>query len=148
MTIRDYVIKCLKEFPETRNDDKLLYIKTLEAMGLIEVVENKVALIDMNKLYQLPSFESIRRRRQEIQNDEKLFLPYDPLILVKRAMYVECPRERLAKDNHPKEVLDAVCRKCPKYRTEDCNLLHVACGIEHHPIGVMKESVFEKIRGM
>jgi len=115
MSIRDRVISVLKEFPETRNDDKLLYAKVIGAMGVTFSIEN---------LEKLPNPESIRRRREEIQNDEHRFIPTDPDVLARRRLYyVLCPREVLTEEGLPVEIINAVCRNCYKRGTEDCHMI-------------------------
>lgn len=112
-TIRGLVLKILKEHPEARNSDKLLYAQVIEAMGLTFSIEN---------LERLPSPESIRRRRQEAQAEGK-FIPTDPEVLAIRKFYNLCPREILSEEGQPVEIVLAVCRRCPRDGLEDCNLI-------------------------
>lgn len=121
MSIRDRVISVLKEFPETRNDDNRLYLKVLEDMG-VATVGSLGIYIKIENIDKLLSPESIRRRRQEIQNDEKRFIPTDPDVIAKRRMfYLMCPGEILSEENQPPEIIKAACGKCQKIRTEDCH---------------------------
>lgn len=78
-------------------------------------------IIDVENIDKLPSFESIRRRREEIQNDEKRLIPTDPEVLAKRQIYyLTCARDALESEGQPVGVLDAVCRRCPNEGTQDC----------------------------
>jgi len=128
-TIKQMVIKVLQESEETRNDDRLLYLKVLEMMNLIEphgeIFERGGYIIDLNNIDKMPSFESIRRRRQEIQNDEHRFLPTEPEVLLNRKLYYElCPYELLSEEHQPQEILKSVCKRCPKHGTDRCNLIY------------------------
>ena len=59
--IGDFVESVLKKHPETRNSDKELYLKAMELNGI------KFSDQDRLKFMRMPSFETLRRRRQEIQ---------------------------------------------------------------------------------
>jgi len=139
MTIREHVLEVLQKFPETRNDDRKLYIKVLEAMGLAREHHPSgtgaeglfIFQVDLDKL---PAFEAVIRRRAEIQNEEQKFIPTDPEVLQRRRLYIyfhhKCPRELLFGEmeelvarqgsGNAKEMLEAICRRCPKLNTDDC----------------------------
>lgn len=61
-TIKDIVKSILEVNPKTRNSDKWLIIETLRAMGF------KI-YIDYKDLEACPSFETIRRTRQKLQEE-------------------------------------------------------------------------------
>lgn len=147
MSIRERVLDALQKFPETRNDDRLLYLKVLEDMGIIKrfssIPEFRLWVDTLHhahhdfyptmtsgwflmedRMKDMPSFESIRRRRQEIQNDEHQFIPTDPDVLAKRRLFYDlCPREILEEEGQPEEILNAVCARCQKRGTERCPII-------------------------
>lgn len=123
MTIRGRVLDALKRFPETRNDDRLLYWKVLEEMGLAILHHPVGYVIKRDDIEKMPSFESIQRRRQEF-NEQGKFIPTDPEVLALRRIYYNlCPRELLDEEGQPEEVVMAVCRRCHKRHTEGCHLI-------------------------
>lgn len=68
--ISQKVSEILRRFPEARNSDKkLFWLLIQEYYGVGQFIDDK-------KFFQLPSFESIRRVRQKIQQ-ELLFPPTD-----------------------------------------------------------------------
>jgi len=66
-TIKKYVEEVLTEIPETRDSDTLLQFNVLKRMGFAEIKGTKL-IIDLNKIEEIPCFESIRRIRQFIQS--------------------------------------------------------------------------------
>ena len=70
LKVRDIVNKILKNNLETRNSDRLPYLKVFEKFNLILTDEQKRIFLKMPV-----NFESIRRSRQKIQNEEGRFLP-------------------------------------------------------------------------
>lgn len=81
MTIRDNVAKILKDYPETRNSDKLLILKYWELV-------DKLPMDNIDKFREAfvkksTNTESIRRARQLIQEEGK-FLPTDKHVIEKR----------------------------------------------------------------
>ena len=84
-TIKNKVENILKNFPQTRaSDDKLI------ARYIFEYHKNMVdllgddAVIKLKDLAKLPSFETIRRSRQLIQNTEKKYQPEPKVIEYRR----------------------------------------------------------------
>lgn len=67
-TIKEVVREVLEESPKARNSDKLLILQCLRKMGF------KI-YVDYRELSAMPSWESLRRCRQVIQNEEGLYLP-------------------------------------------------------------------------
>jgi len=69
------VEEILRDYPETRSSDKKLFLKVLERFGLTLTDEQK------RKFLQIPiSYESVRRSRQKIQNDEGKYRPSEQVI--------------------------------------------------------------------
>lgn len=66
-TIKSYVVQVLEELPATRNNDTILQFNVLKRMGLAKV-RGTILKIDLKDIDSLPSFESIRRIRQQIQS--------------------------------------------------------------------------------
>jgi hypothetical protein len=71
MKIYDLVKKILEDNEQARNSDKLLIWEVYKSIGIVKEVEwfgNREAIIKENFLSgKLPSFETIRRSRQKIQ---------------------------------------------------------------------------------
>lgn len=61
------VKELLEQYPETRNNDNLLYVKYLEEYHYIEF--NKNTFVHYEK-YGLPSFKTVERNRRKIQNEQ------------------------------------------------------------------------------
>lgn len=124
-TIRHYVEEVLRDVEQARNDDKVLVIEVLKRMGFVRIEDGNI-VIRLEDLDKLPAFESIRRERQRIQNQELRYLPTDVEVLVLRKIYdLTCPVEKLREQEtepRPPEYYRAICRRCPKYRTDDCQL--------------------------
>jgi len=70
LTDKQVVENALRDFPETRNSDKKLFLKVFERFGLYLTDDQKKRFLEMPAC-----FESIRRMRQKIQNEEKKYLP-------------------------------------------------------------------------
>jgi len=77
---KNIVEKILEEYPNTRNSDKALYLKAFEQFGLILTDEQKKKFLTMPV-----NFESIRRSRQKIQNEEKKYLPDEKIIQIRKS---------------------------------------------------------------
>lgn len=73
MKVYDEVEKALKFYPSTRNSDAELVIKVWQAYGLYLTAEQQM------KLMEVPMFESIRRTRQKIQNEENKYQADEPI---------------------------------------------------------------------
>jgi len=65
-SIKDVVIYCLDNFPETRSCDKKLIFKVLLETGFAFRIEKGIGF-SYEKIQEMPSFESIRRTRQKLQ---------------------------------------------------------------------------------
>ena len=89
------VLETMKQYPETRSDDKLLilmvygsYYDVHPRTPIAEVMENK----------SLPSFESIRRARQKIQaycEDLRAEKPVEDIRIAEQEEYIAYSREPL-----------------------------------------------------
>jgi hypothetical protein len=82
-TIKRGVLELLREDERCRNDDKWLVWKYLREKAGIQI------FIPFEDFKKMPAFESIRRVRQHIQNDLKLFLPTDPEVRIARRIEEE-----------------------------------------------------------
>lgn len=63
MKIAETIKRILKDYPETRSSDKELQIILMQESGMM------LTPIQIEKFKDMPSFESIRRTRQKIQED-------------------------------------------------------------------------------
>ena len=79
----DKIEKTLETYPETRNSDIALMIKVWKNF---HGVEDSVKL---EKLYDLPTHESVKRLRARIQNDENRFLPTSEKVRKQRSILEE-----------------------------------------------------------
>jgi hypothetical protein len=77
LKVKDRVRQMLKEDERCRNNDTWLILRVLQGMGFKVYIPYK----DITKM---PSFESIRRSRQFVQNEEKLYPATDKVILSRR----------------------------------------------------------------
>ena len=66
-SIKKYVEEVLLELPETRDNDTLLQFNVLLRMGYAKVKGTDI-IFDLDRINEMPSFESIRRVRQFIQS--------------------------------------------------------------------------------
>lgn len=82
-TIRAGVLDLLKNDVRCRNDDKYLIWRFLREKAGVNI------FIPFNEFEKMPSFESIRRMRQEIQNTEQKFPPTSSRIREKRKISEE-----------------------------------------------------------
>ncbi len=71
-TTKQIVKNVLENDPKTRDCDTRLIIEVLRSMGF------KI-WVDYSKIKEMPSFESIRRSRQHIQNTLGLFKPTEKI---------------------------------------------------------------------
>lgn len=89
------VLDILKKHPETRSDDRKLFIAVYQECGAnIHAPFNEVV-----KDHNLPSFESIRRARQKIQSyceDLRAEEPVESIRIAQQEDYIEYSREELA----------------------------------------------------
>lgn len=75
-SVRNLVVSVLKEDTRARNDDNWLIYKVISRLTKIFI-----SFEDFNKL---PKFETIRRIRQKIQNEEGLYIPTDDKVIKRR----------------------------------------------------------------
>jgi len=75
--IRNNVWRILEEFPETRNNDRLLEARYMHEFHGV------TSLYVYAAMKELPSLDTILRRRREIQ-EEGHFLPTDPAVIRRR----------------------------------------------------------------
>lgn len=75
-TVKSQVRKAMANEERCRNDDKYLTWKVMRNYTNI--------YIKFEDFEKLPSFETIRRTRQLLQNKEGVLLPTDPAVRVKR----------------------------------------------------------------
>lgn len=68
--IETRVKEILEIYPETRENDNLLYVKYIKEYHYVDFTEN--VFINYEE-YGLPSFESIERARRRIQNEEGFY---------------------------------------------------------------------------
>ena len=68
-TVENRVLQILKDCPETRNDDMLLFFRYYNRFGCIRAGGLPLSDIAYTyKAYGLPCFETIRRARQRVQS--------------------------------------------------------------------------------
>lgn len=77
-SIKELVEKLLETEPNTRNDDKLLTYRVFEE---ISRAHGEGIFISFKLWNTLPAFETVKRCRAYIQNNEGRFLPTDPKAL-------------------------------------------------------------------
>ena len=87
--VKDIVIKFLRDLPETRNSDKLLYYEIMKEIFLTtDLKDNIPKALFLDTLWELltisPDKSTIVRVRMQIQNVDWIFQPTDPAVLKKR----------------------------------------------------------------
>jgi hypothetical protein len=82
-TVKENVIMLLKVDERCRNDDKWLEFRYARDIQKLTTLDN------FEEWKKLPSFESIRRVRQFIQNTAGLFLPTEESVRVERGIKQE-----------------------------------------------------------
>ena len=87
--VNDIVIKFLRDLPETRNSDKLLYYEIMKEIFLTtDLKDNIPKALFLDTLWELltisPDKSTIVRVRRQIQNVDWIFQPTDPAVLKKR----------------------------------------------------------------
>ena len=88
-TVKERVEYILRNYPESRNDDRylwLLYVRLFEPE-----LSKYIKFVPYEVLKSVVSFETIRRVRQLIQAEGK-YLPTDPEVLRKRRRLAEAMR--------------------------------------------------------
>lgn len=95
-TIKKQVLWCLENREATRNSDKLLWLSLCKNFYHKDFVDfiylcAKAADVSIERTIRtpgewgnLPSFETVRRVRQKIQNEDKLFPPTDEIAAQRR----------------------------------------------------------------
>ena len=80
-TVKAIVEDLLEKDPKTRNSDKWLTYLVFEE---IAKQNGKTIYIPFDLFSKFPAFETVKRVRAKIQNEEKRYLPTDPEVLEKR----------------------------------------------------------------
>jgi len=88
-SVKERVEWLLKNHPETRNDDRYLIILYLR---YFTPMRKYMKFVPYSVIKDLPSFESIRRVRQLIQEEGK-YLPTDPEVRRRRGRLMEAYRK-------------------------------------------------------
>ena len=86
----EIVQKILKDNETARNDDKFLVWKFWSDYDKVKIY------IPLDDFYKLTPIESITRARRFVQNENGLYLPTKPIILVKRRIKEEQVRSYFA----------------------------------------------------
>lgn len=86
MTIKENIMKVLREHPDTRNSDALLqtYVWYAIMPGAFRLIDGKWYISVEKFRYELPSSEAIRRQRAQIQNEFHEFEPTNQIIKERR----------------------------------------------------------------
>lgn len=90
-TLDKMVRYCLREYPATRNSDITLTQQVWQTFYPQHIVQNNIGkqFVALDKLFELPREDNVKRVRAKIQNVEKQYLPTDPKIAEKRAWNME-----------------------------------------------------------
>lgn len=83
--VREIIERLLEEDPKCRDNDKWLTYRVFE---IIAHKNGERIFIPFNLFNKFPAFETVKRTRAKIQNEEKRFLPKDE-ILIKRGKELE-----------------------------------------------------------
>lgn len=127
---RGMAIVVMKDIPDTRNDDRKLLTEILNryfpnALKCPHCGEN------LKGIEFGPAPETVRRRRQEIQNRDGMLIPFDPDVIEQRKLYRLCPAEILSEERFTDgKALKAICRKCQTVRKGECNKKELNLEIE------------------
>lgn len=84
------MLELLEKEPRCRNDDLWLVLQVWQKKQQIKL------FIPYDEIQYMINPETIRRVRQEIQNDEGLFLPTDPQVLIRRRVREDLIRKYYA----------------------------------------------------
>ena len=92
--VKDIVIRFLKDLPETRNSDILLYYEILKETFLTTDLKDTIPkAVFLDTLWELinmaPDKSTIVRVRRHIQNGDCIFEPTDPAVRKKRKIRSE-----------------------------------------------------------
>jgi len=86
--LKDKVEYCLRNFEDTRNDDILLTIKIWETFHPSALKQDAVGnrVVYLNKLFDLPREDNVKRIRAKFQNEERKYLPTKAEVRRKRGI--------------------------------------------------------------
>ena len=87
--VKDIVVRFLRDSPETRNSDILLYYEILKETFLkTDLKDNIPRIVFLDTLWELinmaPDKSTMVRVRRHIQNEDCVFQPTDPVVRKKR----------------------------------------------------------------
>lgn len=88
-TVKEMVLKLLKDYRELRNNDHALIEAVWVRQGAAIRTERGDLLIKKEMIALIYSSETIRRNRAHIQNKERRYLPTDPKVLIERRIKEE-----------------------------------------------------------
>lgn len=90
-TVKAMVERVLEEIPSTRNSDKELTIQLWQIFFSEHIFyeRGEKACIRLESIWDLPSQDSIKRVRAEIQNVEKRLIPTDPEVAEARGWLMD-----------------------------------------------------------
>lgn len=94
-TVKERVEYVLRNYPESRNDD--FYLWLIYVRLFCKELAKYIDFIPYNVLKKAPKFETIRRVRQKIQNEEHRYLPTDPKVLRKRKLLSKTWRKAIVR---------------------------------------------------
>jgi hypothetical protein len=80
-TKKERVAYVLNRHPETRNSDKLLWLKYLE---IFHDLRSNITLLEVVAAGEIPGQNSLARVRAQLQNQYRLYLPTKPEVVIKR----------------------------------------------------------------
>ena len=88
-TLKQQVFNCLKLYPETRNSDITLTLKVWSEY-YVQMLHpdprgSDNLMVYAKDLFNLPREDHVKRIRAKIQNQDRVYLPTDPNILLERA---------------------------------------------------------------
>ena len=93
-TVKSRVEYVLENYPETRNDDRYLWLIYIRLF--CPEMSKYIRFIPYDVLKNAPTFETIRRCRQKIQ-EQGMYLPTDPEVLARRRRLAEAYRHVIPK---------------------------------------------------
>lgn len=94
-TVKERVEFVLRNYPETRNDD--FYLWLIYVRLFCKELAKYISYIPYEVLKKAPKFETIRRVRQKIQNEEHKYLPTNPKVLKKRRLLEKTWRKAIVR---------------------------------------------------
>lgn len=100
MHLKDKVLHCLIEYPETRNSDILLTQKIWKTFHYSKLKQfDGEYYVKVENLLDLPREDTIKRIRATIQNQEKKYLPTNIEVVKKRKINELAWREYINQQN-------------------------------------------------